>query len=74
MTHQLQKELDALLLKRSQIREKQMARFHNGSATRSRTTTGNANADRVNNRIVEIREAMRANPARTPQEPSKVQL
>lgn len=58
---ELQKELDALLLKREQIREKQMARFHNGSATRARTTTGNADADRVNDRIVEIRERMRSN-------------
>jgi len=53
----LQKELDALILKREQIREKQMARVHNGSVTRARTT-GNADADRINDRIVEIRERM----------------
>ena len=57
----LQMELDALLLKRDQIREKQMSRFHNGSATRARTTTGNADASRVNDRIVEIRERLRSN-------------
>ncbi len=58
---ELQKELDALLLKREKIRGKQMERFHNGSATRARTTTGNADADRVNDRIVKIRERMRSN-------------
>ena len=38
-----------------------MERFHNGSATRARTTTANADADRVNERIVSIRERMRSN-------------
>jgi hypothetical protein len=57
----IQKELDALLVKREKIREKQMARFHNGSATRARTTTGNADADRVNDRIISIRERLRSN-------------
>lgn len=58
---EMQKELDSLILQRDKIREKQMARFHNGSATRARTTTSNADADRVNERIVEIRERMRSN-------------
>lgn len=55
----LQKELDALLAKRERIREKQMARFHNGSATRARTTTGNADADRVNEQIISLREQIK---------------
>jgi hypothetical protein len=59
----LQKELDSLLLKRDAIRQKQMARFHEGSATRARTTTGNADADRVNERIISIREQIKANAA-----------
>ena len=58
---ELRKELDMLLIKRDNIRQKQMDRFHNGSATRARTTTGNADADRVNDRIIEIRERMRSN-------------
>lgn len=58
---ELQKELDALLLKRDQIREKQMERYHNGSATRARTTTGNADVGRVNDRIVWVRDLMRSN-------------
>lgn len=55
----MKKELGKLLLKRDKIREKQMARYKNHSATRARTTTGNADADRVNDSIMEMRERMR---------------
>ena len=54
-----QHELDALLEKRQQIRAKQMERMHNGSATRARTTTSNAEADRINERIVWLREQLK---------------
>ncbi|MDH5297870.1 MAG: hypothetical protein OEV91_02520 [Desulfobulbaceae bacterium] len=58
-TVSLQKELDALLERRESIREKQMARFHEGSATRARTTTGNADADRVNEQIISLRKQIK---------------
>ncbi|WP_157648685.1 hypothetical protein [Thiobacillus denitrificans] len=54
----MQKELDKLLKKRDELRTKQMSRYHNGSATRARTTTSNAEADRLNERIVWLREQL----------------
>ena len=56
----LQKELDALLIKKDKIMMRIMDSYHNHSATRARTTTGNANASRVNDSIVEIRSRMRS--------------
>lgn len=58
--HALQKELDGLLVKRDKIRAKQMESFHNSSATRAKTTTGNANADRVNDSIIDVRARIKA--------------
>jgi hypothetical protein len=55
-----QKELDKLLAKRDQVRQKQMARWHNHTASRARTTTSNADADRLNERIVWLREQLKA--------------
>lgn len=60
----MQKELDALLEKREQVRAKQMERMHNGSATRARTTTSNAEAGRLNERIVWLREQLKMPNAR----------
>ena len=57
----LQKELDVLLVKRDQMNAKIMARFHNGSATRSRTTTGNAAVGWVNEEIISIRSRLNKN-------------
>ena len=54
-----QKELDELLSKREAIRTKQMNRLHDGGATRARTTTSNADADKVNERIVWLREQIK---------------
>lgn len=55
----LQKELDELLDKRDKIRAKQLNRYRDRSATRARTTTSNANVDRINERIVWIREELK---------------
>ncbi|MHB1176101.1 MAG: hypothetical protein ACYCZJ_13360 [Sulfuriferula sp.] len=52
----LQKELAEMLDKRDRIRAKQIERMTVGSATRARTTTSNADASRVNDRIVWLRE------------------
>jgi len=52
----LKRELDTMLTKRDQIRSKQMERYRTGSATRAMTTTSNAAADRVNDRIIWLRE------------------
>lgn len=54
-----QKELDQVLAKRDAIRDKQMARYHDRSATRARTTTSNAEADRCNDRIIWLREQIK---------------
>lgn len=56
---EMEKELTALLEKRDQIRAKQMERVHNGEMTRARTTTSNAEVDRVNERIVWLREQIK---------------
>lgn len=55
----MQKELDALVKKREQVRARQMARIHSGGMTRARTTTSNAEADRINERIVWLREQLK---------------
>ena len=55
----IQQELDALIAKREQVRAKQMQRIHNGGMTRARTTTSNAAADRLNERIVWLREQLK---------------
>lgn len=52
-------ELDRELAKRALIRERQMARYSEGSATRRRTTTANADADRCNDRIEWLRSEIR---------------
>ena len=57
----MQKELEALLEKREQVRLKQMERIHSGGMTRARTTTSNAKADLINERIVWLRKEMKAN-------------
>lgn len=51
----LKAELEELLQKREAIRAAQMRRMHDGSATRAKTTTSNANVDKVNERIVWLR-------------------
>mgnify|MGYP003529255342 FL=1 len=56
---ELQKELAALLEKREQVRAKQMERIHSGGMTRARTTTSNAEADRLNERIVWLRDQLK---------------
>ena len=55
----LQKELDGLLAKRDKMREKQMASYRNGTATRARTTTANANVSNLNDEITEIRRMIK---------------
>lgn len=55
----LQKELDQELTKRDRIREKQFQSRMNGSVTRARTTTSNAEADRCNDRIIHLREELK---------------
>ena len=56
---ELQKELAALLEKREQVRAKQIERMHSGVMTRARTTTSNAEADRLNERIVWLRDQLK---------------
>lgn len=53
--HSVHKEIDELVEKRTAIREKMMDRFHRGSATRARTTTSNAEVDRINERLAHLR-------------------
>ena len=55
----LQQELDSELAKRDAIRQKQLARYSAGSASRARTTTSNAAADRVNDRIHWLRDEIK---------------
>ena len=52
-------ELETLLAKREAIRSKQLERYSVGSATRARTTTSNANADRLNDRIIWLRSEIK---------------
>lgn len=59
-----QKELDDLVAKREAVRARQMQRLHEGSATRARTTTSNADADKLNERIVWLRDQIKS--ARVP--------
>lgn len=53
------RELAVLLENREQVRAKQMERIHSGGMTRARTTTSNAEADRLNERIVWLREQIK---------------
>ena len=55
----LEAELEMELAKRSRIRERQMVRYSEGSATRRRTTISNADADRCNERIEWLRSEIR---------------
>ena len=55
----LRAELDAELQKRDRIRQQQLARYADRSATRARTTTSNANADWCNERIACLRTQIR---------------
>ena len=57
---ELQKDLDGTQAKREQLRTKQMERIHRGEMTRARTTTSNANVDRLNERIVWARGQIKA--------------
>lgn len=56
---ELAKELEVLLGKRAAIRAKQVESYAAGAATRAKTTTWNAEADRLNERIVWIREQLK---------------
>ena len=58
-TQALETELEKELAKRDYIRERQLARYLEGSATRRRTTTSNAEADRCNERIEWLRGEIR---------------
>ena len=55
----LRKELDAALIKRDKIHQKHMARYRDGSATRARTTTCNAEVGRVNDLIISLRDRIK---------------
>jgi hypothetical protein len=56
---EIQRELDSLISKRDRVRQLQMSRWDNGSATRARTTSSNAEVDRINERIVWLREQLK---------------
>ena len=55
----LESELEKEMAKRDRIRQRQLARYSEGSATRRRTTTSNADADRCNERIEWLRSEIR---------------
>jgi hypothetical protein len=55
-----QKELDKLLAKRDRFRQQQMDSYRNHTATRARTTTRNAEVGKLNERIVWLREQLKA--------------
>ncbi len=55
----LQSELAKLLDKRDRIRSRQIKGYDVGTASRARTTSSNAEADRCNERIVWIREEIK---------------
>ena len=55
----LEKELEALISKRSAMQEKHMAKYRDGSATRARTTTHNANVSMVNDQIIDLRARLK---------------
>lgn len=55
----IQIELKELLEKRDRIREKQMDSYRSRSATRARTTTRNADVDRINDRIIWLRQQIK---------------
>lgn len=57
---ELQRELDQLIAKRDRIRERQMQTFHNGTHTRARTTTSNAQVDQLQERIQWLRDEIKA--------------
>lgn len=52
-------ELENLLSKRDEIRQKQLSAYNLGTATRARTTTLNAAADRLNERIEFLRQEIK---------------
>jgi hypothetical protein len=58
-TEKYARELAVLLERRDKIRLAQLRRYQDGSATRARTTTSNANASRLNDRIVWLREEIK---------------
>jgi 23S rRNA A2030 N6-methylase RlmJ len=55
-----QAELDRLLAKRRKINAQQMESYRNGSASRARTTTRNAETSKLNERIIWLREQLQA--------------
>lgn len=57
----LRREIEDLKMKRAGIRDAQMRRYDNGSASRRRTTTSNAEADRINERIEWLKDEIRRN-------------
>lgn len=59
MREEYQRELDGLLAKRDKVRARQVDRWRDGSATRARTTSSNAEADRLNERIEWLRSELR---------------
>lgn len=54
-----EQELEKLIKRRGDVRAKQMARLHAGSATRARTTTSNAEASRLNEQIMHLRDRIK---------------
>ena len=57
---EIQREIDALMEKKDNMYIKHMERYRNGSATRARTTTLNANVSMINDRITELRTNLRS--------------
>jgi uncharacterized small protein (DUF1192 family) len=55
----LEKELQAELAKRERMQLNHMKKIHAGTHTRASTTTHNANASRVNERIVWLRQELK---------------
>jgi len=55
----LQRDLEECLAKIDRLREKQFAAFMKGGHTRATTTTRNANIDKIQERVVWLREEIR---------------
>ena len=59
-TEAYQKELDQMLAKRDALHEQHMKRYANGTASRARTTTTNAQVTNMYDRIEWLRQEIKA--------------
>tara|TARA_R110000868_G_scaffold129587_2_gene338596 strand:+ start:300 stop:488 length:189 start_codon:yes stop_codon:yes gene_type:complete len=60
MIQKLQAELADIVARQSKMHEKHMQRYRDGTATRAKTTTHNANVGRLQERAVWLRSEIKA--------------